>query len=174
MAIAFHSLFGRLFGIDQSNGDLVSNGRRLLANPAAKQVNATASTLTITADLHSGKLITLNRAAGIAVTLPAASGTGDCYEFYVGTTVTSNSTTIKVANSSDIMVGHVFQFADAGATMNGYETASTDDTITLDGSTKGGIKGDYFRLVDVAANNWMLEGRVTSTGTEASMLSATV
>jgi hypothetical protein len=40
-------------------------------------VNATAATLTVTAALHANKTITLNRAGGIAVTLPDATGTGN-------------------------------------------------------------------------------------------------
>ena len=58
-------------------------------------VNATAATLTVTKDLHSGQTVTLNRAGGVAVTLPAATGTGCVYRFVVGTTFTTDGT-IKV------------------------------------------------------------------------------
>ena len=141
-------------------------------------VNATASTLAVKSELHEGKIITLNRAAGIAVTLPAATGDGAVYTFILGTTVTSNSTTIKVANASDVFVGFVVQAADGGSGVVAYETAASDDTITLNGSTTGGVKGDRFRLVDVKLDGtnavWLLDGIQSATGTEATPLSATV
>lgn len=141
---------------------------------SARLVNCTASTLTLDAATHDGKIVTLNRAAGIAVTLPAASGSGSRFQLFVGTTVTSNSTTVKVANASDTMVGFVDQFADGGNTANNYEIAGTDDTITMDGSTKGGIKGDFVELIDIATNLWFVRVKQSATGTEASPMSATV
>ncbi len=137
-------------------------------------VNCTTSTLTVTAALHNGAIITLNRAAGIAVTLPAASGTGNIYRFFLGTSVTSNTSTIKVANSSDTMVGFVHQLADGGNTANNYEIGGTDDTITMDGSTTGGIKGDYIEIIDIATNLFYVNVKQSATGTEATPMSATV
>ena len=137
-------------------------------------VNATASTLAVTSATHSGALVTLNRAAGIAVTLPAATGSGSILRFVIGTTVTSNSTTIVVADASDIMTGVAIQAADAGSTSNIFETAATDDTITFNGTTTGGIKGDYVELIDVAADTWYVRVTGSATGTEATPFSATI
>lgn len=141
---------------------------------STRVVNCTASTLAITELSHDNKLVTLNRAAGIAVTLPASTGSGAFLRFYVGTTVTSNSTTIKVANSSDIMAGNAIQAADAGSTSNMWETGASDDTITFNGTTTGGIKGDFVELIDVAANVWFVRVIGSATGTEATPFSATV
>jgi len=136
-------------------------------------VNATAATLTVTAASHEGKTITLNRAAGIAVTLPAATGSGDKYRFIIGTTVTSNTTTVKVVGN-DIMTGVALQAADGGSTINAWETAADSDTITFDGSTTGGIKGDIVELEDIAADTWSVKLVGAATGTEATPFSATV
>ncbi len=68
-------------------------------------VSATAATLTVTAASHAGRTVLLDRAAGQAVTLPAATGSGNAYNFFVVTTITSNSTTIKVADATDVMAG---------------------------------------------------------------------
>ena len=119
-------------------------------------------------------ILTVNAAAGLTLTLPAAAGLGDMFRIFIGTTVTSNSVIIKVANSSDIMAGLALSAADGGDTVNGWETASTSDTITLNGTTTGGIKGDYIELVDCAANTWATLVRSSSTGTEATCFSATV
>lgn len=139
---------------------------------AKQPINVTAATLTVDRDTHAGTVVTVNRAAGCTVTLPAAAGKGDEYTFYVGTTISSNSFIVKVANSSDTMAGGVAISTDiAGITML---AGGTNDTITMSGSTTGGVAGSWVRLVDVAANVWMVNGFLCSTGIEANPFSATV
>lgn len=135
--------------------------------------NATAATLTVTEADHEGQTITLNRAGGIAVTLPAATGGGARYRFVVGTTFTSAGT-IKVANASDTMAGNAILLADGGDTVVGFAAGATADTITMDGSTTGGIKGALVLLEDVAANLWHVHYVSDASGTEATPFSATV
>ena len=137
-------------------------------------VNATAATLTVTGNAHGGKVITLNRAAGITVTLPAASGTGAEYRFFVGTTCTSNNYIIQVADGTDVMSGVCLLAQDAADTAVMFETAADSDTITMNGSTKGGIKGDFIHLIDVAADLWSVRIVGSGTGTEATPFSAAV
>jgi len=136
--------------------------------------NATAATLTVTAASHAGQTITLNRAAGITVTLPAATGTGNWYRFFVGTTVTSNNHVIRVADATDTMDGTAWMAQDGGDTDVAFEAGTTDDTITLNGSTKGGIIGDFIVLTDVAADQWSVQAWLQGTGTEATPFSAAV
>ena len=116
----------------------------------------------------------VNAAAGAEVTLPPATGSGFRYTFIVGTTVTSNANVIQVANSDDIMQGVVIGAADTDSSVNGWEAASDSDTITMDGSTTGGIVGDRVELVDVAENVWAVNGIIQQTGTEATPFSAAV
>lgn len=140
-------------------------------------VNCTASTLQVQERLHAGKVVTLNRAAGIAVTLPAATGTGRTYEFMLGTAITSNSTTIKAASADDSFAGMALGVdTDAeGATGYTWNADSGDDTFTMDGAATGGEIGDTIRLTDVASGLWRVEGFVTqSGGSEATPFSATV
>lgn len=139
----------------------------------APTASVTAATLTVTS-ASAGKVIPLNRAAGIAVTLPAAAGTGAEYRFYIGTTITSNSTTIKVANASDIMSGTAIVANDTDASASIFETAADSDTITFNGTTTGGVKGAWVELVDVATNNWWVRITGAATGSEATPFSATV
>jgi hypothetical protein len=149
-----------------------TNGRWLLLN-GGDQVNVTASTLAVSGLNRNGKRYTINAAAGCAATLPAATGSGDEVEFIIGTTITSNTTTIKVTGN-DIMTGQAIVAQDAGDTSVSFETAADSDTITLNGSTTGGIKGDRIRLVDIAADTWHVEAVMSATGTEATPFSATV
>ena len=137
-------------------------------------ISLTAATYTLSKEAHSGTVLTANRAAGITITLPASSGDGSCFEIVVGTTITSNNLIVQVANGSDIMSGVAFQAADGGSTSNAWETGASDDTITMDGSTKGGIKGDRIILKDVATNIWSVNIMGAATGTEASPFSAAV
>ncbi|QIG72927.1 hypothetical protein EVB98_005 [Rhizobium phage RHph_N3_2] len=137
-------------------------------------INLTASSYTLTKEAHSGTTLTVNRAAGSTLTLPASAGDGSIFEIVVGTTITSNSLIVQVANSSDIMSGVAWQAADGGSTSNAWETGASDDTITMDGSTKGGIKGDRIVLKDVSANVWAVSIFGSATGTEASPFSAAV
>lgn len=156
-------------------GDVTGNvtGNVTGAVLASTPVDATAATLTVTQATHGGRVVTLNRAAGIAVTLPAASGTGSVYRFFVGTTVTSNSTTIKVVGD-DTMAGTAIVAQDAADTAVVFETDSTSDTITFNGTTTGGIKGDFVELIDVAADLWFVRVTASATGIEATPFSATV
>lgn len=135
-------------------------------------ISLTAST-TITRS-HANAPLVLNAAAGMTLTLPASAGIGDVYDFVVGTTVTSNSVVIKVANATDIIRGNAVSLADGGNTVNGWETAADTDTITLDGTTTGGIRGDRIRLVDAVSGIWMVQFLGSATGTEATPFSATV
>lgn len=136
-------------------------------------VSATTATLTATAAAHSGRTVLLDRAAGQAVTLPAATGTGNSYKFFVLTTITSNSTTIKVVGD-DVMAGLAIVANDGGDTASIFETAATSDTITFDGSTTGGIRGATVELQDVAADLWLVRIVGAATGIEATPFSATV
>lgn len=143
------------------------------ADVSARGVAVTAATVTITEAAHEGRVVVLNRAAGIAVTLPAATGSMGIYRFLIGATVTSNTTTIKVVGD-DTMKGLALQLADGGNTLAGYETAADTDTITLNGTTTGGLIGDAVELIDIAADTWFVRVTGAATGAEASPFSATV
>lgn len=138
-------------------------------------VNCTASTLTVTEATHAGRVITLNLAAGIAVTLPASTGRGAVYRFFVGTTFTGASS-IKVANASDSFLGNAVLFNDGGATVSGFSAVANDDTIDLLGTSNstGGLIGEYIEIRDVALNLFSVQLVTDAGGTEATPFSATV
>jgi len=131
-------------------------------------VAATAATLAITPDNHDGRIVALDRAAGVAVTLPAATGSGRRYRFIVKTAVTSNANTIKVDSAAAIMQGL------AVGRSAGYLTAADSDTISMNGTTTGGLRGEFWEIIDLAANLWGVRGTMASSSTEATPFSATV
>lgn len=130
---------------------------------AQADLSVTASSVALTQGGHANKTVQLNNAAGIAVALPAATGTGDVYSMEVGTTVTSNNTIITPAGSDKIQ-GFAVQTGAAGATTS-FAAAGAGTLTTLNGSTKGGIKGDIITYKDVAAGQWQVLINSNITGT---------
>ena len=92
----------------------------------------------------------------------------------IGTTVTSNNVVIAAASASDTMAGTCLYAQDAADTAVIFETAADSDTITMNGSTKGGIKGDRIHLVDAASGLWAVKIVGSATGSEATPFSAGV
>lgn len=145
------------------------------ATDVSGRLVAAGSALTVTEALHDGKTILLDTAAGSTCTLPAASGSGARFRFVISTVATSNSHVIKVANGSDTMKGFALVAQDGGDTAVLFETAATDDTITLNRTTTGSTqKGEFFFVEDIATNVWAVWGAIAATGTEATPFSATV
>lgn len=142
----------------------------------SRQTTAAGSALTVTRQAHLGKTILLDTAAGSTITLPAATGTGDTYRFVVTTSVTSNNHIIKVANTSDTMIGTVTGTSGAaiGTSVIGDSAAGTDDTLTMNGTTSGGLIGSWFELTDVATNVWHIAGSNAYSGNAVALFSAAV
>jgi len=150
-------------------GDM--NGSVLSTPP----VSITGATLICTKDVHAGRTTVISAVAGCAVTLPAATGTGSVYRFIIGSTITSNSTTIKVANATDVMSGRAYVVSDNTAAVLGFATVSaSSDTITLNGTTTGGIIGDHIEIIDAITGTFAVRVFTAATGTEVTPFSATV
>jgi hypothetical protein len=167
------SIHGSRFGLSD-NDDLVVNGQLAVANPSSRIVDVATSTLTVTRDEHDSRTITLDRVAGSTITLPQATGSGAKYRFAVKTTVTSNGYIIKVANATDVFTGRALVCQDGGDTVVGFETAASSDTITLNGTTTGGYRGDVVEIEDIASGLFLVKVSASATGTEATPFSATV
>jgi hypothetical protein len=136
-----------------------------------KPITTTAA-LTLKRNVHAGAVVVLDNATGKIITLPASAGNGDVYTVFVKTTVNSGNHVIQVANGTDTLAGGVAISTDiAGVTML---CGGTDDTITMNGTTKGGVAGSWVRFVDVLAGVWMVDGFLCSTSTEATPFSAAV
>lgn len=142
-------------------------GINALADLDTVPVNVTSSTLTLSHAAHAGRVTVLNLAAGIAITLPSATGTGDVYTLVVETTFTGAST-ITCA-SGDTMLGTAILFQDAGDTVVGFAAAAGDHIINLMGTANanGGIAGERIELIDVASTLWIVTMVSDAGGTEA-------
>lgn len=125
---------------------------------------------------HNGKTVTFSAAAGLAITLPTATGSGWRVKLVNLTTITSNTTTIKVNNTTDAINGFSNIISDdAGGPAKGFiAAAGSDDTITFNGTTTGGYVGDIVEIEDVASGLFQVKVMGKATGTEATPFSATV
>lgn len=144
-----------------------------VTDASARVIAVTAATLAVTEATHDGTTIVLDRAAGITLTLPAATGSGARIRIVNKTTVTSNNHIVQVVGD-DTMTGTAWMANDVDGTVSGFETAADSDTITMNGSTKGGLKGDVIQLEDIAADLWSVQCFLQGTGTEATPFSAAV
>lgn len=127
--------------------------------------------VTLTKDTHAGTVVVHNSADGGTITLPASSGKGDKYTVFVLTTVTTDLV-IEVANATDEFRGGVSISSDiAGVT---FLAADNDDTLTMNGSTTGGVTGSWVSFTDVSSGIWMVNGFLCSSGSEADCFSAAV
>ena len=163
---------------DPSNSDLntaIQSINDILAAPTLGSVTTVPVTVTgnvtLSAADHSGRSVYLNKAAGIAVTLPAATGSGARYRLILAATVTSNTTTVTAA-SGDYINGVIRGGTGSSGSADSWPTtAATNTTITLDGTTKGGYIGDVIELEDMATNEWAISGQIKQSGTVATPIS---
>ena len=132
----------------------------------------TAATLAVSAAAHAGHTIVSDLAATQTATLPSATGSGNSYSFVVN--VTKSGDLVIQVTTTDIMKGHAILFADAGDTVVGFATAATSDTVTLDGTTTGGIAGATVKLTDIKSGVWSVEVVSDASGVEATPFSANV
>jgi len=138
-------------------------------------VSLTATTI-LTAASHANRTLLMGASgAALTFTLPAATGTGNKYRFVVSVVNTSNYL-IKSAVGTDLMEGCIIG-DDGGAvtTTIRWQAGATDDTITLNGTTTGGVDiGDWIELEDITSVGWAVRGCISQSGTEATPFSDTV
>lgn len=145
----------------------------LLREETGAIVATTATQLTLTAASHAGKTVVVSSAAPLAVTLPAATATGNKYTIAIAVAATGTAHTITAAGS-DVMNGMLalFDTSATDITAIAFAATATDKIITLNGTTKAGTVGTIVELQDVKANLWVGVVRGAATGSYATPFSA--
>ena len=146
-----------------SSGNVVTTG---YVSSYANVVSIEDATYTV-ATTQSGAVFTLNRAAGIVVTLPTAAA-GLQYTFIVGTTFTGAGQ-INTGNTDDLYSGfaQIFDNGQAGDTNTFIPDASNDDTIDLGSVEQGWLVGGIIRLKATTAAVWHCEAFLSGDATLA-------
>lgn len=124
-------------------------------------VNITAETTLTYAD-HVGRIIEINDADG-AVTLPSITSDtiGAKYTFFVGTDATDLD--IKT-DGTDKFLGSVSVI---GTTTAGFVPGATNDVISMNGGTTGGVAGSYVEVTALATAEYLVQGVLAGSGTVA-------
>ena len=156
-------------GTVTTNMDVASSGNITTTGyvSAYSNVSSITSATKSVESTDSGTVFTMNRAAGIVVTLPTAAA-GYNYTFIVGTTFTGAGQ-INTDNASDLFSGFAYLFDPATATDNNtfIPDASDDDTIDLGSAAQGWLVGGIIRLVATSASVWHCEAYLHGDGSLA-------
>jgi hypothetical protein len=119
----------------------------------------------ITQAEHAGKICVLNKAAGLAITMPEATGTGDIYTFILGTVLTGGAIVFSVADLTNCdltgnVVGLDQDFATVGVWFSAVQAGGLD-TYTMNRTTTGGVNigCDWVRFTDIKADLFSVEGQ---------------
>jgi hypothetical protein len=152
------------------SGNVVISGTLGYRRPVTSFTTASPTALTAA---DSGTQYNFNRAAGVAVVLPAvtASEVGVFYDFFVETTASGDHTI--TAQAADLLIGAVrIEDFDTANTGTMFAADGSDDLIiTMNGTTKGGKKGSHLRLTCSSATSWTVQGNLFGDGTLATPFS---
>ena len=170
-------------------GPVTSKNGFITTGPA-NVVDADAS-VALTVATHSGRIVHNDAAGAVTYTLPAVNANSDSavagpgadlnnlsnigatFEIFASITKTGDFV-VQVANSNDVMVGSAKFIDDSSDNMVGFETASTSDTITLNGSTTGGVTFAKVTCTAISSTQWKVDVESGCTGTPATPFSAAV
>jgi hypothetical protein len=151
-------------------GAVAVSGALTYRRPVTSLTGAGPTAIAATA---SGTQYNFNRAAGVAVTLPAvtAAEVGVFFDFYFETTATGDHTITAAA--ADILFGGVrIEDFDTANTGSYFAADGSDDLIiTMNGTTTGGKKGSYLRVTCSSATSWTVQGNLFGDGTLATPFS---
>ena len=156
----------------------------------ANVIDADSST-SLTVATHAGRIVHNDAAGAVTYTLPAVNATADSgisgpgpsldNLSNVGATFTIiNSITktgdlvVQVANSTDVMSGGAFFIDDSSDNVVGFETVAASDTITLNGSTTGGVTYAKIVCTVLGTGLWSVSVHTGCTGSPATCFSAAV
>lgn len=144
-------------------------GEKNKTTTAPRIIAATVSLM----ELKDGdrKLIKLTTQSGQAFTLPFATGKGSCYRIFLEKSITSNTDTFAVQAGNnpktgvqDVMMGYAGVGLAAGTGSLQFSTA-TAHTLTMNGTTQGGLAGSYLEIEDAEVGIWRVAADLNGSGT---------
>ena len=150
------------------------------------------SSISLTVDSHAGKIIHNDAAGAVTYTLPATNANADSgiagpdadltnlnnvgAKFTIINSITkTGDLVVQVANATDVMTGMAtIVDTDSSDNMEGFVTAAASDTITLNGSTTGGVTHARIECTVLASGKYAVEVFTGGTGNLATPFSAAV
>lgn len=137
-----------------------------VADLSTRIVDITAATDALTVVEHADKVVTLNRAGGIDLTLPEATGSGARFMLLVKTTVTDDYI-VTASGCCDTMVGSAIVHQDCANSVLSFDAGPCDNVFTMNGDTTGGVAGSWVEFTDIATNTWFVRASLIATGCES-------
>lgn len=139
-----------------------------------KTVTVNDAAIALNTKDHANKVVSLGIVGAQTLTLPKSLGDGTTFTIYMPVTATGNKV-IKVADSVDAFQGGSVNLPSANGAVTYFQSvAGTSDTLTMNGTTTGGIRGSEVTFTSVAAGVWDVESVLITSGTAATPFSATV
>ena len=150
------------------------------------------SSISLTVDSHAGKIIHNDAAGAVTYTLPATNANADSgiagpdadltnlnnvgAKFTIINSITkTGDLVVQVANATDVMTGTAIMVdTDTNDNTEGFMTAAASDTITLNGSTTGGVTHARIECTVLASGKYAVEVFTGGTGNLATPFSAAV
>jgi hypothetical protein len=106
-------------------------------------------------------------ATGVVFTLPPCQA-GISFDFSVTVTRTSNAHKIITSAATEFLVGAVAMLNNAAATGEGFSAdGTTIRALSSNGTTTGGIIGDFYSVKCISSTQWLIEGTLIQSGTAA-------
>ena len=157
----------------------------------ANVIDADSST-SLTVATHAGRIVHNDAAGAVTYTLPAVNATADSgiagpgpsldnlsnvgATFTIISSITkTGSLIVQVANSTDVMTGMATMVdTDTTDNMEGFMTVAASDTITLNGTTTGGVTYAKIVCTVLASGTWSVSVHTGCTGSPATCFSAAV
>ena len=116
---------------------------------------------------ESGSLVMFDSVA-VAVTLPElkdATDIGMNFDFFVAVTTTS-AHSVTTATTAQFLGGGVLAYTIATASPAGFAANDASHrTLSMNGTTKGGIIGTKFSVTAVTTTQWVVSGMTVGSGT---------
>lgn len=144
----------------------LAQGKRPLfdfINTKRELVTGHGSTVAVSED-DTFKVASMDRAAGIVFTLPAPVP-GLVYDLVATVSVTSNSYKIITSSASVFLIGAATILA-TGSTVFSAD-GTTHRAVTMNGTTTGGLRGSTIRFLCVSPTQWLVDGNLIGSGTQA-------
>lgn len=147
-----------------------------LSGTVTRTPAALTATVALTQALNANRINYVTGTSAAAYTLPEATGTGDQYILYMGEVNVSGMTLVTPDLVNSLLYGkaNMLDVDATAATAFFTVTAGDSNTVTWDGTTKGGQIGDFMIATDLATDVFAIhvECRVPAGSNVASPFSA--
>lgn len=135
-----------------------------IVGPRVSSILASSGNTAVTA-VNSGGTYLFDTAAGITYTLPTPTP-GMSYNFVVTTSVTSSNHKV-ITNTGTVLLQGTILGATTTATMFESLTGSSNISVTMNGSTTGGLVGTELTFRCLSATLWQVTGNNFGSGSPA-------